>query len=65
MRRPAWKSVVLDDINRIREELTKEMSEINTREGMERWRKKNIEKLEKDGYRYEMTAEGYSVLRHI
>lgn len=65
MNKPSWKSVVFDDIHRIREDLTKEMSSITTKEDMERWRKQDIERLKKDGYRYEKTPDGYNVLRHI
>jgi len=63
--RPLWKSVVFDDIHHIREELTKEMSKIITKEDMESWRKQDIERLKKDGYRYQKTLDGYNVLRHI
>ncbi|MEW6620896.1 MAG: hypothetical protein AB1422_16445 [bacterium] len=65
MDRPLWKSVVFDDLHHIREELTKEMSNITTREDMERWRKQDIERLKKDGYKYEKISEGYNVLRRI
>jgi len=63
--RPLWKSVVFDELHHIREELTKEMNKIITKEDMERWRNEDIENLKKDGYRYEKTADGYNVLRHI
>jgi len=63
--RPLWKSVVFDNLHHIREELTKEMSKITTKEDMERWRKQDIQRLKKDGYRYEKTPDGYSVLRRI
>ena len=65
MDRPLWKSVVFDDLHHIREELTVEMSKITTPEDMERWRKQDIERLKKDGYRYEKTSQGYNVLRRI
>ena len=65
MGRPLWKSVVFDNLHHIREELTKEMSSITTKEDMERWRKQDIERLKKDGYRYEKTPDGYNVLRRI
>ena len=65
MDRPSWKSAVFDDLHHIREELTKEMKGITTKEDMERWRKQDIERLRKDGYRYEKTPEGYNVLRRI
>lgn len=65
MNKPSWKSIVFDDLHHIREELTKEMSKIATKEDMERWRKQDIENLTKDGYRYEKTPDGYNVLRHI
>lgn len=63
MSRPSWKSVVFDELHKIREELTKEMSKIVTKTDMERWRKTNIEGLKKDGYKYERTSDGYRILR--
>jgi hypothetical protein len=63
--RPSWKSVVFNELHQIREELTKEMSKITTEEDMEKWRKEGIERLKKDGYRYERTSEGYNVIRSI
>lgn len=65
MDRPLWKSVVFDDLHHIREELTREMNRITNRGDMERWRKQEIERLKKDGYRYEKTPDGYNVLRRI
>lgn len=65
MNRPLWKSVVFDELHHIREELTKEMSKITTEGDMERWRSENIERLKKDGYKYEPTPEGYNILRRI
>lgn len=65
MNKPSWKSTVFDNLHHIREELTKEMSKIITKEDMARWRRQDIERLKKDGYRYEKTPDGYNVLRHI
>jgi len=63
--RPLWKSVVFDDLHHIREELTEEMNKITTKEDMERWRKEEIERLKKDGYKYEKSLKDYNILRHI
>lgn len=65
MSRQSWKSVVFDELHRIREKLTKEMREINTEEDIERWKRKGIERLKKDGYRYQKTPDGYIVLSRI
>lgn len=65
MDRPLWKSVVFDDLHHIREELTEEMNKITTKEDMERWRKEEIERLKKDGYKYEKSLKDYNILRHI
>lgn len=65
MDRPLWKSVVFDDLHHIREELTEEMNKITTKEDMERWRRQDIERLRKDGYRYERTSAGYNIIRRI
>ncbi|TES93527.1 MAG: hypothetical protein E3J87_02050 [Candidatus Cloacimonadota bacterium] len=65
MSKPSWKSVVFDELHKIREELTKEMSKIVTKTDMERWRRTNIERLKKDGYKYERTSDGYRILRGI
>jgi len=63
--KPSWKSVVFDELHLIREKMTKEMNKIKTKKEMEEFKKREIEKLKKDGYISEKSPNGYNVIRKI